>query len=57
MDVIFLDGGIGRTDDIKPVGRDILERYRHFARRIGKGRGADTRTVVSRSPGAYHPTA
>ena len=55
MDVIFLDGGIGRTDDIKPVGRDILERYRHFARRIGKG--ADTRTVVSRSPGAYHPTA
>ena len=49
MDVIFLDGGIGRTDDIKPVGRDILERYRHFARRIGK--------VVSRSPGAYHPTA
>ena len=51
MDVIFLDGGIGRTDDIKPVGRDILERYRHFVA------GADTRTVVSRSPGAYHPTA
>lgn len=57
MDVIFLDGGIGRTDDIKPVGRDILERYRHFARRIGKGRGGrrheDGREQVARGVPPY----
>lgn len=57
MDVIFLDGGIGRTDDIKPVGRDILERYRHFARRIGKGRGRsryeDGREQVARGVPPY----
>ena len=45
------------SDDIKPVGRDILERYRHFARRIGKGRGRsryeDGREQVARGVPPY----